>query len=171
MQLGNQKRLAPGSEDRQQDLQLIELFHFLPLSKAEYKYSAKSLFLVTKPDLIVLIEKFREPVGVIQFMLNINPVLQSLHGHAGYADYLRFLWKRRSVNSIVLYSAGVKKAFQNTPVAWLMMKATCAIAQRYPVLSTTWMSDDNLPSVKTSEHLGLVPYKWFSVYEKSISNQ
>ena len=32
-------------------------WHFLPLSRSEYTYSAKYLFFVTKPNLIVLIEK------------------------------------------------------------------------------------------------------------------
>jgi hypothetical protein len=143
-------------------------WHFLPLTKSEYLYSAKYLFFVTNPGLIVLIEKGKEPVGIIQFMLNINNILQSMHGKASYSDYLRFMWKRRSIPWIILYAAGIKKAYQNTLVAWLMLKATCSIAQRYPVISTTWMSEDNIPSIKTSEHLGLVPYKWFSVYEKLI---
>lgn len=143
-------------------------WHFLPLSRPEYEYSARFLFFVTKPGLIVLIEKGSEPVGVIQFMLNVNPMIQSLQGKACFHDYIRFLWRRRHIKSIVLYAAGVKKAFQNTAVAWLMMKSTCALAQRYPVLSTTWMSDDNVASIRTSEHLGLVPYKWFSIYEKQI---
>jgi hypothetical protein len=146
-------------------------WHFLPLSGAEYTYSAKYLFFVTRPSLIVLIEKAGEPVGVIQFMLNVNPILQSFQGKAGFINHFRFLWKRRSLKGIVLYAAGIKKDYQNSPVAWLMLKAVCSITQGYPVLYTTWMSDDNIPSVRTSEHLGLVPYKWFSIYEKSIDHE
>jgi len=144
-------------------------WHFLPLTKPEYQFSARYSIFVTTPGLIVLIEKGNETVGVIQFMLNINLILKNMHGKASHLDYLRFMWKRRFIPSIVLFTAGIKKAYQNSMVAWLMLKAVCSIAQRYPVISTTWMTDDNIPSIKTSEHLGLVPYKWFSIYEKPIT--
>lgn len=144
-------------------------WHFLPLNSSEYSFSAKYLFFVTTPGLIILIDKGDETVGVIQFMLDINHILQPMNGKAGLTDYMKLMWKRRSVKAVVLYAAAIKKAYQNTKVAWLMLKATCSIAQRYPILSTTWMSEDNQASVKTSEHLGLVPYKWFSIYEKTLS--
>jgi len=143
-------------------------WQFLPLTRHEYEYAAKYFFFVTTPRLIVLIEKDREPVGVIQFLLNINPVLQGMQGKTSYADYLQFIWKRRTISSVVLYTAGIKKAYQNTRVAWLMLKAACSVAQHYPVMSTTWISDDNIPSIRTSEHLGLRPYKSFSIYERHI---
>jgi len=143
-------------------------WNFLPLSNAEYMFSLKYLFFVTTPKLIVLIEKGNEPVGVVQFMLNINHILQPMHGRISFPDYFRFLWYRKSVPEIVLYAAGIKKAYQNTQVAWLIVKAICSISQRYRIISTTWMSDDNTQATKSSEHLGLKPYKWFSIYRKPL---
>ncbi len=143
-------------------------WYFLPLSKAEYLFSAKYLFFITIPRLIVIVEKGSEPVGVVQFMLNINHILQPMNGKIHLPDYFRFLWCRRSIPEIVLYAAGIKKAHQNSRVAWLIVTAICSISQRYRIISTTWMSDDNTQATRSSEHLGLKPYKWFSIYRKPL---
>jgi hypothetical protein len=143
-------------------------WHFLPLSRDEYRFAGKYMFLVTAPHLVIIVEHNDEPVGVIQLTLNINNILRSLNGNAGIGDSLGFFWRRRQLKEIVIYAIGIKKAYQHSPVFMLILDAVCRILARYSVLSTTWMTDTNMAAIRASERLGLAPYKWFHIYEKKI---
>jgi hypothetical protein len=145
-------------------------WHFLPLSRDEYRFAGRYMFLVTAPHLVIIVEHKGKPVGVIQLVLNINNLLRSLNGKAGIGDSLGFIWKRHQLKELVIYAIGIKKAYQNSPVFMLILDAVCRIMKRYSVLSTTWMTDTNLAAIKASERLGLRPYKWFDIYEKKLGN-
>jgi hypothetical protein len=145
-----------------------ENWHFLPLTREEYLFSAKFLFFVTYPKLIIIINRGREPVGVLQCVLDINPILRPLKGEVTASSYPKLLKGRRRIRDIVIYAVGIKKAYQRTRVYKLLFDSMCHIALRYGVVSTTWMSEDNVAVVRASEHLGLKPYKHFAIFEKSL---
>jgi hypothetical protein len=145
-----------------------ENWHFLPVSLKEYLFSAKSLFAVTNPSLIQIVEHYGKPVGVLQCVLNINPLLQSLKGRIGITDTAKLLVQRKAIREVIVYAVGIKKAYQNSRVFFLLTDAMFKIASRYPVVYSTWMSDDNVSAVRASEIMGMKPYKWFDVYGKSI---
>jgi hypothetical protein len=145
-----------------------ENWHFMSLSEEEYSFSAKSLFLVTKPELIQIVEHYGKPVGVLQCMPNVNPLLKTMKGSPDLLDVIRFLWNRRYVNEIVIFAVGIKKSYQKGIVFLMIFEALRKMVQRYPVLYTTWMTEDNIPAIKASESFGLTPYKWFGIYSKSL---
>jgi hypothetical protein len=143
-------------------------WHFLPVTKEEYNFSAKYLFFVTYPSLVIFVEKGDEPVGVLQCMLNINPLIKMFNGRMKWIDYPIYFHKRKFIKEIILYAVGIKKQYQGTKVAQLLVDALSYIGSKYKTLSTTWMSDDNIKAVKHAEYFGLEPYKWFSIYKKSL---
>jgi hypothetical protein len=144
-------------------------WHFLPLSREEYLFSAKYLHLVTEPHLIKIVENHREPVGVLHCVLDINPLLGKMKGKAGPLKYYRFLRERKKIRKLVIFSVAIKKAYQRTRVYSLLLKEFCQVVLKYQVLETTWMSEDNIPVVKAAEHFALKPDKQFVIYEKKIS--
>jgi hypothetical protein len=145
-----------------------ENWHFLPVSRQEYLFSAKSLFAVTNPSLIQIVEHYGKPVGVLQCVLNINPLLQPLKGRIRITDTPKLLVQRKAIREIIVYAVGIKKAYQNSRVFFLLTDAMFKIAGRYQVVYSTWMSDDNVSAVRASEIMGMKPYKWFEVYGKSL---
>lgn len=145
-----------------------ENWHFLPVSREEYLFSAKSLFAVTNPSLIQIVEHHGKPVGVLQCVLNINPLLQPLKGRIRITDIYKLFLQRRAIREVVVYAVGIKKEYQHSRAFILLTEAMLKIAQRYPVVYSTWMSDDNVAAVRASEIIGLKPYKWFEVYGKSL---
>ena len=145
-----------------------ENWHFLPVSREEYRFSAKSLFAVTNPSLIQIVEHNGKPVGVLQCVLNINPLLQTLKGRIRVTDFFRLPVQRKAIREVIVYAVGIRKAYQNSRAFLLLTDAMLKIARRYPVVYSTWMSDDNIAAVRASEIIGLKPYKWFEVYGKSL---
>jgi hypothetical protein len=144
-------------------------WHFLFLSREEYRFAAKFLRLVTYPELITLVERRGEPVGVLQCVLDINPLLRRWHGTAGPIKYLRYQRHRRRLRHLIIYAAGIKKAYQRTRVHKLLFDALCRIAVRYDVLETTWMSEDQPLAIRAVEHFGLERDKDFVIYQKSLT--
>jgi len=145
-----------------------ENWHFLPLSRQEYLYSARSLFAVTNPGLIQIVEHNGKPVAVLQCVLNVNPLLQPLKGKIRGTDIFRLLVQRKAIREIVVYAVGIKKAYQKSRAFILLTDAMLKIAKRYPVIYSTWMSDDNIQAVRSTEIIGMKPYKWFEVYAKKL---
>jgi hypothetical protein len=145
-----------------------ENWHFLPLSRKEYLYSARSLFAVTNPGLIQIVEHNGKPVAVLQCVLNINPLLQPLKGKIRISDIFRLLVRRKKIREIVVYAVGIKKAYQRSRAFILLTDAMLKIARRYPVVYSTWISDDNIQAVRSNEIIGMKPYKWFEVYGKKL---
>ena len=145
-----------------------ENWHFLPVSREEYRFSVKSLFAVTNPSLIQIVEHNGKPVGVLQCVLNINPLLKPLNGRIRITDLFKIPAQRRAIREVVVYAVGIKKAYQKSCAFILLTDAMMKIARRYPSVYSTWMSDDNIAAVRASEIIGLKPYKWFEVYGKSL---
>jgi len=143
-------------------------WHFLPLTKEEYIFSAKFLNLVTLPNLITIVEYKGDPVGILECVLDINPLLRELNGKVGPIKYVNFLRARKRVQNLIIYAVGIKKAFQGTRVYKLLLDSMCSLTLDYDTLETTWMSDDNLLALRAAEDLGLERDKEFSIYRKLI---
>jgi len=146
-----------------------ENWHFLPLTKNEYTYSARYMNLVTLPELIVIIEHIKEPVAVLEFVQDINPLLKQFHGSAGPLKLLRYHFARKNIDSLIIYAVGIKKAYQGSRVFALLLEAACRILMNYRVLETTWISRENVLAQRASEYLGLEPDKEFVIYEKLLN--
>jgi hypothetical protein len=146
-------------------------WHFLPLSREEYVFSSKYLRLVTRPELIKIVENQGEPIGVVHCVLDINPLLARLNGKAGPLKYMRFLWERRRIRKLIIYSVAIKKAYQHGCVFELMFREFLRMALNFDVLETTWLSGENAEAVHASKRLGLIPDKEFAVYEKRLAGK
>lgn len=146
-------------------------WHFLPLSKEEYLFSAKYLSLVTFPDLIKIVEHNGNPVGILHCVLDINPALRKLKGKAGPIKLIRFLWERRKIRKLIIFSVGIKKAHQHGRTYLLLFNTFSQMCRKYKVLETTWISEENIPAVKAAGYFGLKPDKHFVMYEKRLSGQ
>jgi len=143
-------------------------WHFLPLSRAEYSFAAKYLFFVTYPRLIGIAERDGEPAGVVQFCLDVNPLLRTMGGGVGPASYLRFLLGRSRVRDVVMYAVGVKKASQHTEVYRLLFEYGCWAIRDCRTMTTTWMTDDDPAPLAAARRLGLEPSKYFAIYGKTL---
>jgi len=146
-------------------------WHFLPLSKEEYRYSANAMFLITNPSLVQFIEYKGKPVGVLHLVLNINPVLQALRGRLRPSSLFYFLRKRFFIDEVVLYAVGIKKDFQRTAAIHCFVWAFCRTAQHFKTAYCTWMTEGNKSAIQSAESVGFEPYKWFDIFEKQLKDR
>jgi hypothetical protein len=140
---------------------------FLPLSIKEYMFSAKYLFFVTRPDLILIAEYKGEPVGAAQLVINFNSLLKFSNGRIMPWQIPALLWKRRNLKELIIFTAGIKKAFRKTRVFALLLKSAVKIFRNYSTISTTWISDENL-GINLDSLLDMKPVKHFAIFSKQL---
>jgi hypothetical protein len=105
---------------------------------------------------------------VLQCVLNVNPLLKTLNGKLRMAA-LPGLWRqRKSIREIVIFAVGVKKAYRKGRVFRMLHAAMVEMLQRYPAVFSTWMTEKNMTAIKASEVIGMEPYKWFEIFEKTL---
>lgn len=144
-------------------------WHFLSLSKEEYRFSAKHLSLVTFPHLIKIVEHNGIPVGILHCVLDINPALRKLNGKAGPMKLIRFLCERKKIQKLIIFSIGIKKDYQQGRTFLLLLDSFRHMCREYKVSETTWMSGENISAIKAAEYFGLKPDKHFAIYKKHLS--
>jgi hypothetical protein len=144
-------------------------WHFLPLSREEYLFSAKYLSLVTKPELILIAEHRGSAVGVLHCVLDINPLLRKLGGRVNPFKYIGFLRGRRSVRNLIIFTVAIRKEYRHSRVYYLLLQAFCRTAASCATLETTWLSPENLPALRAAESLGMIPDKHFAIYRKALT--
>ena len=143
-------------------------WHFLPLSPEEYAFSAKHMGLVTRPDLIKIVEHRGRPAAVLHCVLDVNPLLRRWKGVPGPLKLMRFVRGRRAVKTIILFTVGIKKEYRQTLLSRLLIAEFCRMAQAFDRAETTWMSPENRPALKAAEGLGMRPDKHFGIYAKEL---
>lgn len=141
-----------------------ENWHFTDVSKEEYLFVSKHLKLVTSPDMIKFVEYKGEPVAVVHFALDVNPLLRKFKGKKSIIRYISFLFERKRIDRAVIFAVAIKKNFRNSRVTDLLFKATISIARNYKIVETTWMHDENRVVISIAKKLGLVRDKEFCVY-------
>lgn len=142
-------------------------WYFLPLSSEEYKFSAKFLFLVTLPGLILIAEYKGQPVGALQCVINFNSLIKSYNSSIMPWNLPGLLLRRRNVKELVIFTGGIKKSFRNSKVFAVIFKNALKIFRNYSTLSTTWISDEYL-GVHLDQLLKMKPDKHFAVFSKQV---
>src|SRR5664280_466280 len=140
---------------------------FLPLSMKEYLFLAKYLFLVTRPELIMIAEYKGEPVGAAQFVINFNSLLKSYNGKIRLRHVPGLLWRRRNIKDLIIFTAGIKKEYRNKRVFALILRSAVKIFRKFSTIRTTWISDENLGNSLASL-LEMSTSKHFAIYSKRL---
>ncbi|OGU74101.1 MAG: hypothetical protein A3H45_06980 [Ignavibacteria bacterium RIFCSPLOWO2_02_FULL_55_14] len=143
---------------------------FLPVSSDEYRFAARDLRLVTRPDLNVIVEHGEEPVGVLQCVLDVNPLLQPMRGgRATPFGVFHFLTHRSHIRRLIVYAVGIKRHWQRGRVHALLFDALHRMARNFDELETTWMSPDNAIALHAAERFGMTEDKHFAIMTRPVT--
>jgi ribosomal protein S18 acetylase RimI-like enzyme len=143
---------------------------FLPLKKEEYRFSARFMFFVTKPELILFAEYKGQPVGVLQCVIDFNRLIKPLKGKMMIWNIPGLFMQRNRTKDLIIYTVGIKKEFQHTRVAAAMIKSAVKILRKYSTVTTTWISNENKSVIHISDLFEMKPYKHFAIYSKHLQS-
>lgn len=146
-------------------------WYFMPLTREEYKFSSRYMFLITSPRLILFAEYKGKPVGVLHLVLNLNTLLKPLNGEMPIWRLPEILLKKKRIKEILIFTVGIKKDFRDKGISSLLIRKGAEILRGYRSVSTTWMSDTNRQAILMAGLFELKPYRYFTLYSKNIVNQ
>ncbi|MFA5074314.1 MAG: GNAT family N-acetyltransferase [Nitrospirota bacterium] len=143
---------------------------FAPMTPDEIQCMAKRLKHLIVPDLLIMAEIDKEPVGFFMALPDYNQVLLKLNGKLGLLGLIKFLWYSRAISDIRVITMGVKKEHRRKGIEGLLYLESFKAAMRkgYQRAEMSWILEDNLLMRKGCELMGGRLYKKYRIYEKMI---
>jgi len=144
---------------------------FVPITKEEVEFHAKTLKLVLDEDWGMIAETADgNVVGAALTLPDINQVLAKMNGRVLPAGWFHFLTQRKKIDVVRILALGVKKEFQHTGVAAALYVRHMQTCRPDGVMTgeAGWILETNEPMNRALEGMGGVVNKKFRVYEKSL---
>ncbi len=144
---------------------------FVPITKEEIEFHAKTLKLVIDEDWAMIAEtEDGETIGAALTLPDINQVLAKMGGRILPTGWFHFLSGRKKIDSVRILALGVKKDWQHTGVAAALYVRHLANTDPNGVMKgeAGWILETNEPMNRALEGMGGEVKKKFRVYEKAL---
>lgn len=142
---------------------------FVPLSEEEFIFPSKGLGLVMDERLSCMARHHGEPVGAVLCIPDLNPLLHAMHYRLGWSAPWHYLRHRRPRRAALLFYA-VRRSHHNLGVNGVMLQRvlTAMCDGGYERLGISWVSDDNLASLRQMEKLDARPLHRLHLFRKAL---
>lgn len=151
------------------------MWGFVGLTDAEFRYAARRLNRMARPELVLLAEIEDTPVGFSITLPDLNEAIRPLGGRLTRfglpVGLLRLLWRLPRVKTARVAVLHVREGFRRRGIAELLILKTLDYGKNvigYTGAELGWTDEDNGPIVRTIESVGAVPYKTYRIYRRAI---
>ncbi len=143
---------------------------FVPWTQLEMDYMVNKLKQFADPNLIIIAEDEKEPVGFAFGLPNYNEVLRKMNGRITPLSILKFLIYRKKIKGMRGMVFGVIKKYRQTGLSYLLYSELerNALEQGYEWGETSWQLEDNEAINRFVESVGGRVYKKYRIFEKKI---
>ncbi len=143
---------------------------FVPMTDEEIESMAKRLKPLIVPELLLMAEVNKSPVGFYMAIPDYNQVLKRLNGKLGPVQMIKFLWYSRTISDIRVLTMGVKEEYRKKGIEGLLYLESfkAALRKGYKHAEMSWILEDNILMKKGCEFMGGKLYKKYRIYEKRI---
>lgn len=143
---------------------------FVPMTDEEIESMAKRLKPLIVPDLLLMAEVNKRPIGFYMAIPDYNQVLKRMNGKQGPLEIVKFLWYSRKITDIRVMTLGIKEEYRKRGIEGLLYLESFKAAMRrgYERAEMSWVLEDNVSMQRGCEFMGGKLYKKYRVYEKRI---
>jgi hypothetical protein len=145
---------------------------FIPLTEEETNYIAKKLKSIVLPELTLIAEKDKEPVGFMGLLPDFNFVLKKMKGKLNPVTIMKAVYFSKKIRDLRLLLLGIKAEYRSKGVdALLFREGFLGIKEKYKRfkhVEFSWILEDNIPVQRLVEMIGARLYKKYRVYEKRL---
>lgn len=143
---------------------------FVPITENEFNATKEKLKRIYVPELALLAEVDKKPVGWSLTIPDYNQVLIHLNGKLFPFGIFKFLYYRRKIDQLRLLILGVTPEYRGLGVDALLYWHTFKNAKKlgYKGGEISWILEDNKMVINTLEMFGAKLYKKYRIYEKEI---
>ncbi len=143
---------------------------FIPLTSEEITYLGKSLKSIVVPELTLIAERGKEPVGFMGLLPDFNFVLKHMNGKINPVSIMKALYYSKKIKDLRLLLLGIKKEYRTKGVDALLFREGFKGIKKggYRRVEFSWILEDNLPVQRLVEMMGGRLYKKYRIYEKRL---
>jgi len=145
---------------------------FVPLTEEETNYIAKKLRSIALPELTLIAEKDKEPVGFMGMLPDFNFVLKKMKGKFNPLTIMKAAYYSKKITDLRMLLLGIKAEYRHKGVDALMFReGFMGIREKYKRFKRvefSWILEDNIPVQRLVEMMGARLYKRYRVYEKRL---
>ena len=143
---------------------------FVPMSRAEFEYSANEMRSFIQPEFCLIAEVKGEPAGFSITLPNINAVLKKMNGNLFPFGWARFLWSKGNIKLHRVVALGVKKKYRRIGIdAEFYYKIyQTFLEKKIKWCDISWVLEDNKDMLTPIERIGATIYKRHRIYERNI---
>jgi hypothetical protein len=143
---------------------------FVPVTEAEFRYTAKELKPIVDPAVTLIAEKAAKPVAFSVSLPDYNPVLKKMHGRLFPFGLFHWLFGRRKIHKLRTLLLGVVEEHRHSGIEVLLIHDTFVngIARGYRSSELSWILEDNVRMRRPLERMGAQVEKVYRIFEKSL---
>ncbi len=149
---------------------------FVPMTDAEMNMLAYELKQVMDPDLVLFVEKDREPVGFALALPDINQAFKAGKPIPPGAKNLptaimNLMTGKKSINQMRIITLGVMPKYHRKGVDALLYRELIerAVAKGIDMAEASWVLEDNTMMNRSAEMLQAEAYKRYRVYQRDLA--
>lgn len=143
---------------------------FIPLTNEEVAYLGNSLKTIVVPELTLIAEKDKEPVGFMGLLPDFNFVLKHMKGKLNPVSIAKALYYSKKIKDMRMLLLGIKASYRNKGVDALLFREGFKGVKKggYKRVEFSWILEDNIPIQRLVEMIGGRLYKKYRIYEKRL---
>lgn len=169
----NMKRFTEEVENvfRLYNLVMKNNWGFVPASREEIRFMAKSIRPIIDPKMIFMVEKEGDIVGCSLSIPNLNQLLPKLKGKLYPFGIFRLLFSRKQIKGLRLMLIGILPEYRERGLEVLLILNTIekGIERGYSAAELSWISEDNKNLIGIMDKLGAHCYKTYNIYEMPLA--
>jgi GNAT superfamily N-acetyltransferase len=143
---------------------------FVPMTEAEFNYTAADLKKLLDPELAFLAEDEGRPVGFSLALPDLNVALKHINGRLLPFGIFKVLYHSRKIHSARVLTMGVVDEYRGRGIdtAFYLETFERGLKRGYDWAETSWILEDNVLMNRAMEMMGGKVYKRYRIYEKPI---
>jgi len=150
-----------------------ENWGFVPMTKEEFFYMAKSLKQIIDPKVALLVEVDQKPIGFVLALPDINQALIKINGRLFPFGLIKLLWNtkvRNKIDSLRVITMGVVPEYRGRGLDMVLYARIYrdGVAAGYNWAEMSWILETNQPMNSAVERMGALLYKKYRIYEMPI---
>jgi GNAT superfamily N-acetyltransferase len=143
---------------------------FVPLTDEEFLFQAQEMMWIVDDRIAMLAYDQGEPAGIIICIPDLNRFIRDTRSRIGPMTIVHYIRHMRHRQRALLIFAGVRPQFQQRGLSGaLMYRLVVAMkAAGYESLGITWVSDENVPSLRQVQKMGGRPLHRLHLFRKAL---
>ena len=143
---------------------------FVPMTKAEFEYTAKNIANIIDPDFVFIVEKDEKPVAFSLTVPDFNQALKKINGRLFPFGLFKLLYYSKRINQVRVITLGIIEGYKRMGIDVLLyykaietgLKKHCSQGEM------GWILEDNFPMIRPIERIGGKHCKTYRIYDINI---